>query len=89
MNCFDILCVCVCVCVCVCLGLHPWHMVVPRLRVESGAVAAAPAPAPATWDPSRVCDLQHSSLPPCILNPLSEARDQTHILMDSSQFHYR
>jgi len=26
---------CVCVCVCVILGLHPWHMKVPRLGVES------------------------------------------------------
>ena len=28
-------------CVCVCLGLHLQHMEVPRLGVESGAVAAS------------------------------------------------
>ena len=37
--------------------------------------------------PSCICNLHHS-LPQCqILNPLSEARDGTSILMDTSQIH--
>ena len=36
-------------------------------------------------DPSRVCDLYHSSKQRWILNPLSEARDRTCVLMDASQ----
>ena len=39
-------------------------------------------------DPSRVCNLQHSSWQRWILYPLSGARDQTHVLMDTSQVHY-
>ena len=39
----------------------------------------------ATEDLSRICDLHHSSLQSPILNPLIQARDQTHILMDTSQ----
>ena len=35
-------------------------------------------------DPSHVCDLYHNSRQRRILNPLSEARDQTYILMDTS-----
>ena len=35
-----------------------------------------------------VCDLHHNSWQHQILNPLSEARDQTCILMDVSQVHY-
>ena len=37
---------------------------------------------------SHICDLHHSSQQCQILNPLSEARDWTHILMDTSQVHY-
>ena len=39
-------------------------------------------------DPSRVCDLHQSSQHP-ILTPLSGARDQTCIHMDTSQIHFR
>ena len=39
-------------------------------------------------DLSPVCDLHHSSCKDWILNPLSEARDQTFILMDPSQVCY-
>ena len=42
----------------------------------------------ATWDPSRVCDLHHSSQQGQIPNPQGEARDGTHILMDTSQIHF-
>ena len=40
-------------------GPYPWHMEVPRLRVESELQLLAYATA--TPDPSCVCDLHHSS----------------------------
>ena len=40
---------------------HPWHMEVPRLGVKSELQLPAYATAIATPDPSRVCDLHHSS----------------------------
>ena len=40
-------------------------------------------------DPSHVCELHHSSQPCWILNPLSEARDPTWVLRDTSWVHYR
>ena len=42
----------------------------------------------ATPDPSRVWDPHHSSWQHRILNPRSEARDRTCILMDTSQIHF-
>ena len=44
-----------------------------------------PAYATATWDPSGVCDLHHSSWQRRIPDPLSKARNRTHILMDTNQ----
>ena len=41
--------------------------------------------ATATPDPSHIRDLHHSSQQCRILNLLSEARDRTHILMDTSR----
>ena len=41
--------------------------------------------ATAMWDPSRICDLHHSSWQRRILNPLSKARDRTRVLVDTSQ----
>ena len=35
----------------------------------------------------RTCHLHHSSWQHWILNPLREARDRTHVLMDTSWFH--
>ena len=58
-------------------------MEVPRLRVESEL--QLPATATATLDLSYICDLHCSSWQCLFLKPLSEARDQTHILMDTSQ----
>ena len=37
---------------------------------------------------SHVCNLHHSSQQCLILNPLSKARDPTHILKDTSQIHF-
>ena len=51
-------------------------MEVSRLSVESGAIA--------TGGRGRVCDTHHSSLQLQILNPLSEVRDRTRVLMDAS-----
>ena len=67
------------------LGQHPWHMEVPRLGVESELSLLAFAKATATPDLSRICDLHPSSWQRRILNPLSEARDQTHNLMVPSR----
>ena len=47
-----------------------------------GVVAADLCQATAMTDPSRICDLHHSSQQFRILNPLSEARDRTCILTD-------
>ena len=63
------------------LGLHPWHVEVPRLEVQSELQPPAYSRATATPDPSRICDLHHSSQQCQILNPLNEARDQTWNLM--------
>ena len=43
------------------------------------------ATATAKWDPSRVCKLHHGLQQHQILNPLSDVRDQTCILMDTSR----
>ena len=70
------------------LGPHPQHMEVPRLGVESELQLLAYATATATPDQSHVCDLHHNSWQCWIFNPLSETRDQTYILMDTSQIHF-
>ena len=57
------------------LGLHPWHVEVPRLRVQSEP--EWPTYTTATADPSHTCDLHHRSRQHQILNPLSKARDGT------------
>ena len=67
------------------LQLHPQHMDVPRLGPESELQLPAYNTATAMPDLSSICDLHHSSQQHQILNPLSKARDQTHILMDTSQ----
>ena len=63
-------------------------MEVPRLGAELELQLMAYPTAPATWDPSHVCNLHHSSWQRWILNPLSKARDQTHVLVDARQVHY-
>ena len=65
-------------------------MEVPRLGVqlELQLQAYATATATATWDPRSICDLYCSSWQHRILNPLSEARGRTYILMDTYQVNY-
>ena len=67
------------------LGPHPQHVEIPRLGVQLELQLSAYTTAIATRDRSRVCDLRHSSGQCQILNPVSEARDQTHVLMDTSR----
>ena len=55
----------------------------PRLGVEPKLQLPAYATATAVQDLSHICELHHSSWQHGILNPLSEARDQTHILMNT------
>ena len=63
-------------------------MEVLRLEVELELPLPAIATATAMSDPSYICNLHHSSRRCQILNPPSETRDQTHILMDTSRAHY-
>ena len=68
---------------CVCfLGLH--HMNIPRLGVQSELQLLTYTTATPTRDPSHIRDLPDSSQQCWIPNPLSEARDGTCILMDTS-----
>ena len=64
------------------LGLNPKHMEVQRLGVELQLKLLATATA--MPDPSQVCDLHRSLQQHRIINPLSEARDWTLILMSGS-----
>ena len=63
-------------------------MGVPRPEVEWELQPPAYTTATARRDPSRICDLHHSSWQHPILNPLSEARDRTRVLVDTSWVHY-
>ena len=65
-------------------------MEVPKLVVESELQLPAYATATAKRDLSHVGDLHYSSGQHLILNPLSKARDQTCIVMDTSSicFHW-
>ena len=59
-----------------------------RGLIGAAVASLTTATATATRDPSHVCDLHHSSQQCQILNPLSEARDQTRNLMVSSWIHF-
>ena len=59
-------------------------MELPRLAVESELQLPAYTTATATQDLSHVWDLYHSSQQRQILNLLSEARDGTHILKETT-----
>ena len=64
------------------LGQHLCHIKVPRLGVQSELQLMATAMQDLNWD------LNHSSLQYRIPYPVSETRDQTHILMDPSQVYH-
>ena len=64
---------------------HSQHMEVPRLWVELELHLPAYTTATVMPDPSRVCDLHHSSWKCQILNTLCRVKDQTRIFMDTSQ----
>jgi len=64
-------------------------MEVPRLGVKLELRLPAYTTATAIPDPSLVCNLHHSTRQRQILNPLSDARNQTHVLMDISQIRFR
>ena len=68
--------------------LHLQPMEVSRLQVKSELLLPAYATATATQDPRHVCNLHHSSWQRQILNLLSQAKDRTHILMDTSRVRY-
>ena len=59
-------------------------MEVPRLGVKLELQLSGYTTAVATQDPSRFCNLHPSLQQPHIPDPVSEARDQTHILTDTS-----
>ena len=60
-------------------------MEVPWLGIESELQLPTYTTATAMPDPSRVFDLHHRSWQCWVLNPLSEARDRTHIPMDTCE----
>ena len=59
-----------------------------QARGPIGAVATTYTTVTAMPDPSHVCDLHHSPRQHQILNPLSEARDQTRNLMIPSRIRF-
>ena len=60
-----------------------------KSRGAVGAAAAGHITATAMlWDLSHVCDLHHSSRQHWILNPLSKAKNQTQVLVDTSQIRF-
>ena len=61
-------------------------MKVPRLRVQS-ELQLLPYTRASNTGPSHICDLHHSSWQYWILNPLSETRDRTHILIGTNWVH--
>ena len=63
-------------------------MEVPRLGAELELQLPAYTTDTAMQDLSHTYNLHHSSWQGWILNPLMETRDQTHVLMDTSQVHY-
>ena len=62
-------------------------MEVPRLGVEAELQLLAYSTAAATQDLSCVSNAHHSSRQCQILKLLSEARNQTHVVMDASWVH--
>ena len=70
------------------LGFFVFFMEVSRLEVELELQLPAYTTATAMRDLNHIFDLHHTSQQCQILNPLSEAKDQTCVLMDTSQIHF-
>ena len=70
------------------LGLYLRHIEVPRLGVESELQLPVYATATAMPDLSHICKQHCTSEQHQILNLLSEAKDQTCVLMDISEVFY-
>ena len=70
------------------LGLHLQHIEVSRLVVKSELQLPAYTTAAAMQDLSCVCDLHYSSRQCPLLNPVSDTRDWTCILVDTIQVCY-
>ena len=66
------------------LWLYPWHSEVPRLGAELELWLPAYTIAMGIPDLSCICGLFCSLWQCQILNPLSEARDQSHILTETT-----
>ena len=64
--------------------LLPNLLIIPMVGVISELQLPAYTIATATQDPSHICDLHHSSEQGWMLNPLSETRDQTHVIKATS-----
>ena len=79
---------CVFVCLFCLFRTAPQHMEVHRLGVESELWLPAYTTGTVMQDPSCICDRHHSSRQHQILDPLSEAGDQSPILIDTSWVHY-
>ena len=67
------------------LWLHLWHINIPRLGVESELQLPTDATATGSWDLRHICCLKCSLWQHWILNPMSKARVQACILMDTNQ----
>ena len=66
-------------------GPHLWHMKVPKEAAKSELQLPGYTTGTEKQDLSCICNLPHNLWQRQILNPPSEARDQTHILLDTSQ----
>ena len=80
---------CVCFFIFIFLGPRWQHMEVPRLGVESELQLPVYTTAVAMPDLSHTCNLHHSSRQRRIPDPLSKARDQTCVLMETSRICFR
>ena len=67
------------------LGLHLWYMEITGQEVKSELQLPAYTTATAIPHPSCICSLKHSLQQCCILNPLTDIRDWTCILIDTTQ----
>ena len=81
-------CICGCFVYCLLFRATPVAYGSSRLGVKLELQLPAYATTTATPDPSHICNLHHSPGQCQILNPLSKARDQTHVLMDISRVCY-